>query len=230
MRIKIENTKTEIKYILKKVPQKYYEAIQHYFFQLNGDIFTKTYIKNQFMFSHDIRIIEQRFSMFLADMLEVTIGHKIMDWELALENIIKIMDEHKINWWLTGSAACAVRGIRIIPRDIDIMTYKTEISKIEKAYENYIVEPFHHVTDWLLKGFGVVFLNGRIDFAFEPEENSDADEKFDFGFYASKNLETIMWRGNQVKVPPVELHVKSNENRKREDRVKMIMEYIKYRK
>jgi len=109
------------------------------------------------------------------------------------------------------------------------MTYKTEIRKIEQAFGQHAVEPFQHVADWVVKGFGVVYFNGRIDIAFEPEETVDEYGRVDFGIYAMNHLETIHWRGHSLKVPPVELHILSNRRRKRTNRVQLIEEYIAHR-
>jgi hypothetical protein len=90
----------------------------------------------------------------------------------------------------------------------------------------YIVEPFHHVTDWVVKGFGVVDYGIRLDFAFEPEDWVDGRGPADFGPYAQAHLETVQWQGFAVQVPPVELHIAPNQARGRHDRVQLIYNYL----
>lgn len=229
MNVKIEETTNDIKYVVEDVPSQYHDTLKHYFFTQDGKQFVKSYRRDILMFPHNISEIESRFSKHLVEMLEITNGNKSMNWELSLKRIIEILYEKNIKWWLAGSAACAIRGINIKPQDIDIMTYKSEITKIKNAFKNYIIEPFHHINDWIMSGFGVVFVEGRVDIAFDPVESSDDNGRLDFGYYASNNLETIQWKGKQVKVPPVKLHIISNEIRERTERVKLIKEYIEKR-
>ena len=227
MKVELIETATNLEYRVSEVPNKYKEGLLHYFFEENNGVYTKVYDKENFMFEHNVNILKENFEKSLEDMIANTLGNSKMDWEESLIDIIEIMEKNNINWWLAGSAACAVRGINITPGDIDLMTYKTEIDKIEKAFKDYIIEPFTHVNDWIVKGFGTIYLKGKIDFAFEPEESSDDYGKMDFGVYAMNNLETIIWNGHSIKVPPIELHILSNEVRGRSDRVRLIKDYIK---
>jgi len=162
----------------------------------------------------------------LPRMIDQFIGTEAMPWEDTLSETIEILKAYDIAWWLAGSGACAARGIDMAPHDIDIMTYLEEVPKIQKAFEAYTVEPFHFVSDWITKGFGVVFLGGRVDVAFEPADDADQYGKLDYGVYASEHLEEIAWHDHRIQVPPVELHLPGNESRNRHDRIKLINDYI----
>lgn len=227
MDIEIVDGNTQIEYQIEDIPDEYKEVLLHYGFTEKNHRYTRSYNKNTFMFQQSSRLLKENFEGCLEKMINNTLCNTKMDWEKALDAIADKMLKNNISWWLTGSAACAIRGINIIPQDIDIMTYKTEIKKVEKVFKNFAIEPYHHVTNWVVKGFGVIYLNGRIDMAFEPEESSDGHGRVDFGFYAMNNLETIKWKGYSIKVPPVDLHIYSNKVRGRHDRVKLIEEYIK---
>lgn len=230
MKIEVIDNGTCIEYQVRDLPvnfeQQYREILKHYYFSDQNNILVKSFRKDTLMFPHDCSLLEERFGTNLETMIKHTLGHAKMDWALCLETVAEIMQCHEIKWWLAGSAACAARGINISPQDIDIMTYKSEINKIEKAFKEYLIEPCHHVSNWIVKGFGVAYLNGRVDLAFEPEESSDSYGRLDYGYYAMNNLETIDWRGYQIQVPPVELHIPSNKVRNRTDRVRLIEDYI----
>lgn len=167
------------------------------------------------MFEHDGRLLENNYNNYLMDKENEihTDDRKIID--NAIEWICSVHENNGIKWWLAGSAALYVRGIDVLPHDIDVMTYKTEIEKLQQAFGKYISEPFHHVTNWVVKGFGVVYRQYKIDYAFEPEEWVDGNGRVDFGPYAQAHLEKIKWNGRTISVPPLELHIKSNAARGR---------------
>ncbi len=176
------------------------------------------------MFGHDGRLLETNYNNYLLDLDKDKNGsrkdRKTIDD--AIEWICSVHENNRIKWWLAGSAALYARGLDVRPHDIDVMTYKTEIEKLRPAVGNYICEPFHHVTSWVVKGFGVVYRRFRIDYAFEPEEWVDANGYVDFGPYAQARLEEIKWNNHTILVPPLELHIKSNAARGRIDIVDKI--------
>jgi hypothetical protein len=131
-----------------------------------------------------------------------------------------------VRWWLAGSGALYVRGLKVKPHDLDVMTYKTEIEALRELVLPHTVEPFHHVTGWVVRGFGVVNYRYRIDFAFEPEDWVDGQGPLDFGPYAEAHIELVNWHGHEILVPPIELHIAPNEARGRQERVALIREYL----
>ena len=213
-------------YHVEAVPPGYKDILGHFFFTEAGDGYQKIYPKDTLMFPHDSSILNRNFQEGLPRMIRQFLDVESMKWETVLEETIQILDRYEINWWLAGSAACSVRGINISPHDLDIMTYRSEIGKFEKAFTDTTFEPFHRVTDWIVKGFGVVFLGGRVDFAFEPEDSSDQYGRQDCGVYASNHLEEIQWNGHSIRAPPIELHIQANVGRNRTERVKLIESYI----
>ena len=87
-------------------------------------------------------------------------------------------------------------------------------------------KPFHSVDDWVVQGFGVLYIHGRIDVAFDPIESVDDNGRLDYGVYAADHLRPVNWKGFDVLVPPVELHILSNRVRNRLDRVTKIEEFM----
>jgi len=232
MKVQVVDLNSHIEYQVEELPKQltdqFSRVLLHYGFSQREDKYVKLYDKKTFMFSQEIGLLKGNFESCLEKMINNTLGSTSMDWEGALEAVSEKMLEHNIKWWLTGSAACTVRGINITPQDLDVMTYKTEIKKIEKAFKDFVIEPYTHVTGWVVKGFGVIYLKGRIDMAFDPEESADDYTRSDFGIYAMNNLETVKWKGYDIKVPPVHLHIHSNKVRNRNERVRLIEEHIEY--
>ncbi|RSK29226.1 hypothetical protein EJF36_02375 [Bacillus sp. HMF5848] len=147
-------------------------------------------------------------------------------WKEALLGFIKKVEGHDISWWLTGSCALAVRGVATTPHDVDIMLDSKDINKINDIFGEYVVEPIEATEGWVVKYFGVLFLNARIDVAFDPETYIDQPYLTDFGPHAQKNLEEVDFEGYSIKVPPLQLQLDVNKRRGRVDRAKAIEDYL----
>ena len=227
MKCSIRETDHAFEYHIEEAPAEFDHVLEHFFFEKRGGIHRKIYQKESLMFDHDRGVLIRNFRKYLPQMIKHFLEQEPLDWESALQETTETLCRHGIRWWLAGSAACSVRGIDIAPHDIDIMTYLSEVPKFRDAFARHRVEPFHHVSDWMVKGFGVIYLNGRVDIAFDPEESSDVNGILDYGVYASQHLEEISWYGYRIMVPPVELHITGNENRGRKKRVELIKAYIR---
>lgn len=181
-------------------------------------------------FSKSIDNIEQvktNFAAYAEEMFAQQGYFKPVLWEDALLAFIEKVRGKDIDWWLTGSCATCVRGINIEPHDVDIMLNSKDIEKIKDILCDYIVEPIIDSKGWIVDYFGVLFLNARIDLAFDPAEWVDSQGKADFGPYASNHLEEVVWKGNMIKVPPLQLQLDANKNRQRLDRVKAIEDFLR---
>lgn len=199
------------------------EELNRMFFSCNENGVYERKYPECVMFKHDLKVLENNYNLYLNDEFK---NDKIEhDVESVLGWVCETHNKMDIKWWLAGSAALFARGLDISPHDIDIMTYKTEIEKIRLSVGQYMSEPFHHVSNWVVKGFGVIYNKMRIDYAFEPEDWVDNEGYVDFGPYAENNLETIKWNGYEIKVPPIKLHIRSNETRGRINIVHKILDY-----
>lgn len=67
----------------------------------------------------------------------------------------------------------------------------------------------------MVRGFGVVDLGYRVDYAFDPELWVDKPEPVDFGPDAAAHTREITWHGRKIRVPPLELHLPANRVRGR---------------
>jgi hypothetical protein len=202
------------------------ETLQGMFYTLKDERWARGYPKDRLMFLQNLAQMEQNYNAYLPDELHQE-NRTQADLDAALEWLCTEFEERSVRWWLAGSGALYVRGIAVKPHDLDVMTFKTEIEKIREMIAPYIVEPFHHVTGWVVKGFGVVNYRYRLDFAFEPEAWVDGQGPVDFGPYAEAHVQPVQWHGHEILVPPIELQIAPNEARGRHERVALIQEYIK---
>jgi hypothetical protein len=147
-------------------------------------------------------------------------------WEEALLGFIDRLSGTDIDWWLTGSCAACLRGVSIEPHDVDIMLRSKDIDRVNDIFADYVIEPIRSSKGWVVANFGVLFMNARIDLAFDPEYFVDSPDPADFGPHAMKNLEELNWKGHIVRIPPLELQLQVNKRRGRNDRVKSIEDYL----
>ena len=101
-----------------------------------------------------------------------------------------------------------------------------DLSKVERLFASSLIEPVVDTKGWLTASFGVLFLHARIDIAAGPSPELDEPLPLDCGPYAEQHLQTIRWRGFDLWVPPLELHLNANRQRKRTERVKKIEAHL----
>ncbi len=179
------------------------------FYQKQGELFVKEF---QGEFSNANQIIKN-FERLMSYAFEQG------EWEKALLQFAKICKENKIVWFLTGSACDAVRGMDIRPHDLDIEIFSGDWKKAEKILENYIVEPFIETTGWARDYFGrIVVENTLVDVV--------ADEKYDFPNYP---YEPVEWNGYTLWLEPFANRYRTEQQRKRRDRIEKFEEYLKWK-
>jgi hypothetical protein len=226
VKARLAETAETIEYTVIEREEASDENLQSLLYTLKAGRYTREYPKNALMFPPDLAQLEKNYNAYTQTELHQE-KRTLADLEAALEWLCVEFEQRGVRWWLAGSGALYARGIAVKPHDLDVMTFKTEIEKVRALVTPYIVEPFHHVTGWVVKGFGVVHYRYRIDFAFEPEEWVDGQGPVDFGPYAQERVEPIVWHGHEILVPPIELQIAPNEARGRTERVELIREYMK---
>lgn len=81
---------------------------------------------------------------------------------------------HTINQWvLTGSYSLYLRGLKIIPSDIDILTTRDGVKYISGEFKNHIIQPFTESKLNNIKShYGVLRINeATFDIMGDPENN-----------------------------------------------------------
>lgn len=222
MKISIENCGEEVLYVVSEVPKGYEQILIDQYYSLDDGRYIKKYssrIKN-------IQEISRNYLRYAEEMFKQMGYFTEVKWKEALQAFLERIEGTGIEWWLTGSCALALRGIPIVPHDVDIMLDSKDISKINEIFSDVIIEPIEATEMWVVKHFGVMFLNARIDIAFDPEDYVDTPHPTDFGPYAKKHLEEIVFKGYPIKIPPLQLQLEVNKRRGRSDRVKAIEDYL----
>ena len=145
-------------------------------------------------------------------------------WDRALQALLQRAAH--IRWWLTGSAALAVRGIPISPRDLDLVVDDEGARTLGEALLDGLVEPVSPAEGWISRWWGRAFLHARIEWAGGVDERADQPLVGDVGPAAAGRLEEVRWRGYQVLVPPLDLQLAVNERRGLTDRIELIRAFM----
>jgi len=174
------------------------------------------------------RDIFERFSSHIEEMVSQSSGTLRPNWESALESFLQRMTPRNVpNWWLTGSPALAVKGIEVVPHDIDLVVATgNDAQELGRVMSDWLVEPIQQSRGWVARWFGRAFKDARIEWVGDVDASVDQPEPSDFGPTAAARLQTVRWRGFTVMVPPIELQLAVCVRRGMTDRAKKIREMI----
>ncbi|MFZ3077222.1 MAG: hypothetical protein WA139_02095 [Candidatus Aenigmatarchaeota archaeon] len=151
------------------------------------------------------------------------IDHNLSD---ALKIIRKRLDDNQIKWALVGSANMKLQGMETEPRDLDIVTQYEDLQKVSGIFSDYsasAVRELESLTDkpaWEVKarigGAEVQFIAG--------------DEK---DIYVSKLLADrvtyVKLDGAEIPCFTLEAESQAYAETKRENKARLIQEYLKAR-
>ncbi len=146
-----------------------------------------------------------RFRGVAERMVRQAAGLEEVPWEEALLQLLDLVADSGIAWWLGGSAALAVRGVDVSPRDLDLITDRDGARELGQVLRGHLVEPCGPIDGWIGAWWGRAFLGARVEWVGEVRPQVDEPEPTDFGPTAAGRLEPVMWRGYRILVPPVEL-------------------------
>jgi hypothetical protein len=164
----------------------------------------------------------ERFSRHGEEMFQQLAYLRPVLWQDALLAFASRARDAGIEWWLTGSVAACARGVPLHPHDVDIMIDHADVVAAAEAFADVTVEPLVDTGGWVTRDFGVLFWHCRIDIASDPAATLDDPEPIDCGPYARQHLETIRFRGVDLRVPPLPLQIAANRRRGRQRRVDLL--------
>jgi hypothetical protein len=166
--------------------------------------------------------ILERFREALMPLLRQTARLDAVPWREALRDAVRRLDGAGIDWWLAGSAALAVRGLQIEPRDIDLVISDTDARRAAEAFEDVLIEPAVETDGWISRWFGRAWLGARVEWVAGVSPAVDEPLPSDFGPAAAATLTEIEWEHAVVRVPSIELQREVSARRGLADRVALI--------
>jgi hypothetical protein len=195
------------------------EALAGLFFAPAGVEFTRSFPPD----APGLADAYRRFARCARELLEQTARLRPVPWRDALRVAATRLDRAGVEWFVCGSAALAVRGVDVEPRDIDLVV--GDHARAAAAFADALIEPPSHDADgqWVAAWFGRAFLGARVEWI--ADAYPDAAEPSEFGADAAARLERVDWSGRTVLVTPLDLQLAVSERRGLHDRAATIRSF-----
>lgn len=151
-----------------------------------------------------------RFEIVAESMVRQAARLEPIPWEDALATLVERVGTG--GWWLVGSAALAVRGLDVAPSDIDLGAETVDCERIADALADLLVEPLSD-GGYLGERWFRAFAGARLECVGGVHAAHDEPKPCDFGRFAVERLETVRWRGLELRVPPLDLQLACRRRR-----------------
>jgi hypothetical protein len=168
-----------------------------------------------------------RFKRTLDEVLAQAAGRTITPWEDALEAASLRLSAARVPWFLVGSGALAVRGIEVVPRDLDLVVGDPEAAT--ETFRNVETEPVtaNRQGAWIARWFGRAFVHARIEWIADVDPAVDTyAAPNDYGAEAESRLETVRWHDHDLQLAPLDLQLAVTETRGLTERAAAIRDFL----
>jgi hypothetical protein len=204
-------------FVVSDVPPEYEPALVELGFERRAGRFRRSFPADR----AELERTHAIFARHLDEVVSQTARVKPAPWDEALELLLRRVETVVIDWWLTGAAALAVRGVDVRPRDLDLVTDDAGARVLADLLRDELVEPLQPA-EWFCRWWGRAFLGARVEWVGGVGPAADEPLPTDFGLVAAASLEPVAWRGHVVRVPPLELQLAVSERRGLDDRAARI--------
>jgi hypothetical protein len=168
-----------------------------------------------------------RFKLTLQEVLDQAAGKRLPPWDEALDAVAARLRTVRAHWFLAGSAALAVRGIDIVPRDLDLVV--AEAQRAIEALADVQTEPVsaNRPGSWIARWFGRGFLRSRVEWIadIDPAIDTYATPN-EYGPAAAARLERVRWLDHDLLVVPIDVQLAVTEQRGLAARAEEIRDYL----
>ena len=168
-----------------------------------------------------------RFKLTLEDVLAQAAGRRLPPWDESLEAVASRLEAAHCEWFLAGSAALAVRGIDVVPRDLDLVV--ADASRALRALGDVAIEPvsLNRAGAWIARWFGRGFLRARVEWIAGVDPAIDVYSwPNEFGPRAAARLETVRWNDHDLALTPLDVQLAVTERRGLATRAEAIRDFI----
>jgi hypothetical protein len=170
-----------------------------------------------------LEICWQNFSSCGERMVRQAARLESVPWRETLHELCRRASDLEAEWWLTGSAALAVRGVSIEPGDLDLVCSDRSAVLLGRVFGDVMIEPVVRADPaWISEYWGRAFLDARLEWIGGPKPWVDSPLPCDYGPAAAARLETVRWEGWKLRVPPLDLQRAVSQRRGLTERVALI--------
>jgi hypothetical protein len=208
-------------FTIRDAPPKYHDAIRGLAFfasEVEPNAFHKP-------FPADAAYLDRafhRFQQHLEEIVQQAAGEIPVPWEAAFEQFLARTQHITADWFPVGSVPLALRGIPIAPGDVDLVVDAAGAQAWAAALEDVLIEPLTPVSDWFCSWWGRTFIGARVEWSGGIDPASEMSFVQDFYLPALPRLETVTWRGYDIRLPPIDLQLAIEEQRQRPDHIRLI--------
>ena len=195
--------------------------VDHFFmdYERHGDEWRRAYPAG----TPQLERATDNLATYLDPILRQLTGGEPVPWRDALRELCRRTDGTPAGWWLTGSAALAVRGAPVEPGDIDLVCGVSDAVALGDVFSDVMIEPAAPcASDSISEWWGRAFCGARIEWIGGPKPWVDAPRPADFGPAAAARLETVVFEDWRIRVPPLDLQRAVSQRRGLLNRVAMI--------
>lgn len=216
MRVSRLDQGPEVLFVLTDVPPHLEEAVTRLAFQPFEDGFAQRYPAD---YPHMDRVYAN-FERLVGDLVLQRARLVPVAWEEALLTFCRAVEGGSVDWWLTGSGALAVRGLPVTPGDLDLAIDRESATRAEELMLDSLIEPPR--PGFISDTFARAFPGACLEWCVGIDGRADQYLVGDVGLTAASRLETVVWKGYEIRVPPLDLQLVVNRHRGYEDRARMI--------
>jgi hypothetical protein len=168
-----------------------------------------------------------RFKLTLQDVLDQAAGRRLPPWDEALDAVAERLRAARASWFLAGSAALAVRGIDIVPRDLDLVV--ADAPRAIEALGDVQTEPVsaNRPGAWIARWFGRGFLHARVEWIADVDPAIDTyATPNEYGPAAAARLDRVRWLDHDLLVAPLDVQLAVTEQRGLAARAEEIRDFL----
>jgi hypothetical protein len=158
----------------------------------------------------------------LEPLLRQCLGSTAVPWQTALEQVCRRLEGSGVDWWLCGSAALAVRGAALTPRDLDLVVADADAVAVGGLLADGLIEPVCPAGWPISNWWGRAFLQARVEWVGGVTAAADEPQVTDYGPTAAASLQPVRWHDWEIRVPPLHLQRAVSVRRGMPDRVALI--------
>jgi hypothetical protein len=205
-------------FIIADLAPRYHPAARELYYQPMPEGFAKSYPAD----TPHLERLYRNFERRAEEMLLQTAGEHPVPWDDSLTAFLQRIEGQAVDWWLAGSAALAVRGLDVRPHDLDLVVDGPTARRLGDLLLDDLVEPVLPSSGWIADWFGRAFLHARLEWVGDVHGDVDTPQPCDFGPTVARRLEMVVWRGREIRVPPLDLQLQVSERRGLTARAAMI--------
>jgi len=201
-------------FFAEDVDEKYWDYFKENLWWQIGNSFIKSYDNVR-----DFEYCADNFTRYGETAIKQQLKILPAPWEKALDSFIPEIKKLGVDWYVHGSAAMALWGIDVAPKDVDIIIPNySDFDKVRNHFCKFAIRPIERCENWVMSGYGEIFMEAVIGIAFHNKELEP---------YDMSKLGKVDYKGTEVYVSSLEMLRQDNISYNRLDRVKAIEEKIK---